>query len=66
MVNVVFGHLVEQGLHPTLGDHGDPGEHAANLLRALGVTPAAEGDPRIQQHVHEELAQLRAVMMGEQ
>nr|WP_034276468.1 hypothetical protein [Haloechinothrix halophila] len=65
MVNVVFGHLVEQGLHPTFGDNGDPGEHAAKLLHALGVTPTAEGDARIQHDVHEELAQLRAVLMDE-
>lgn len=65
IVNVVFGHLVEQGLHPTFGDHGDPGEHAAKLLHALGVTPTAEGDARIRHDVHEELAQLRAVLMDE-
>jgi hypothetical protein len=44
VVNVVFHHLVEQGLHPTLGDSGHPGEPAAELLRALGIEPRAEGD----------------------
>lgn len=65
IVNVVFQHLVEQGLHPTLGDNGHPGAPAAELLKALGITPTAEGDARIRQDVHEELAQLRAVMMDE-
>jgi len=63
IVNVVFQHLAEEGLHPTLGGNGDPGEHAAGLLQALGVTPTAEGDARIQRDVHQELAQLRAVLM---
>ncbi|GAA5106918.1 hypothetical protein [Haloechinothrix salitolerans] len=65
IVNIVFHHLVEQGLHPTLGDHGDPGERAAELLRALGITPTATGDARIQRDVNEELAQLRAVLMDD-
>lgn len=65
IVNIVFGHLVEQGLHPTLGDHGDPGEQAAKLLHALGITPTSTGDARVKRDVHDELAQLRAVMMGE-
>ncbi len=65
IVNIVFHHLVEQGLHPTFGDHGNPGEHAAKLLQALGVTPTAAGDARVQRDVHDELAQLRAVLMEE-
>ena len=35
IVNLVFHHLADQGLHPTLGESGDPGEPAAALLRAL-------------------------------
>ena len=65
VVNVVFHHLVEQGLHPTLGDTGHPGEPAAELLRALGITPRAEGDLRAARNVQEHLAQLRASMFGE-
>ena len=34
VVNLVFHHLADQGLHPTLGESGDPGEPAAALLRA--------------------------------
>ena len=63
IVNVVFDHLVEEGLHPVFGGHGDPGESAAELLRALGVTPTAEGDSRIHRDVHRELAQLRTLIM---
>ena len=65
VVRLVFDHLAEQGLHPVLGESGDPGEHAAELLRALGITPAARGDSRVAQSVREELAELRATMMEE-
>ncbi|MBP2325128.1 hypothetical protein JOF56_005513 [Kibdelosporangium banguiense] len=64
VVNVVFHHLVEQGLHPAFGETGHPGEPAAELLRALGITPRAEGDLRAAQNVQEHLAQLRASMFG--
>ena len=43
IVNLVFDHLVEHGLHPTLGAAGHPGEPAAELLRALGITPDRRG-----------------------
>ena len=65
VVNLVFHHLAEQGLHPVLGDAGDPGDPAAALLRALGITPAAEGDARTTQGVRDELAELRARMFDE-
>lgn len=65
VVNVVFRHLAETGLHPTLGTGGDPGEHAARLLRALGVSPTAEGDSRVSENTREELASLRATLMDE-
>ena len=38
IVNLVFHHLAEEGLHPVLGETGDPGAPAADLLRALGIT----------------------------
>src|SRR6476661_11182615 len=44
IVNLVFHHLADEGLHPVLGEAGDPGKPAAELLRALGITPAAEGN----------------------
>jgi hypothetical protein len=43
IVNLVFHHLVDEGLHPILGDSGNPGEPAAALLAALGVEPVVEG-----------------------
>jgi hypothetical protein len=39
IVNLVFHHLASQGLHPVLGEAGDPGAPAADLLRALGIRP---------------------------
>lgn len=43
VVNLVFRHLAEEGLHPVLGETGDPGAPAAQLLRALGITPVVAG-----------------------
>jgi len=65
VVNLVFHHLADQGLHPTFGT-GDPGAHAAELLRALGIAPASEGN-RIQdlRRKTDELARIRAAMFGE-
>lgn len=64
VVNVVFRHLVDAGLHPVLGETGDPGTPAAQLLRALGITPAAEGDRRHVLRVREQLAELRERAFG--
>ncbi|HEY4459463.1 MAG TPA: hypothetical protein VGN81_34440 [Pseudonocardiaceae bacterium] len=61
IVDVVFSHLVDAGLHPTLGS-GHPGDPAAELLRALGIVPTNEGDTRISQETRRHLAQLRATM----
>ncbi len=65
IVNLVFRHLAEQGLHPALGADGHPGEPAAELLRAFGIAPTVEGDARVQRGIHDELAQLRTRMLGE-
>lgn len=65
IVNVVFHHLAGQGLHPMLGETGDPGEPAAQLLRALGIEPAAEGNRQVSQNVRQHLAEIRAAMLGE-
>jgi hypothetical protein len=59
VVNLVFHHLVEHGLHPTLGESGHPGEPAAALLRALGITPLVDADPRATQDIRDHLAELR-------
>ena len=59
IVNLVFHHLAEQGLHPVLGATGDPGAPAAELLKALGIKPAAEGNKQLSRDVHDHLAQIR-------
>jgi hypothetical protein len=65
IVNLVFHHLADQGLHPVLGDQGDPGAPAAELLRAFGIQPAAEGNLKIAQDVRDQLAEIRTAMFGE-
>jgi hypothetical protein len=62
IVNLVFGHLAEQGLHPVLGDHGDPSEPARALLTALGIQPSAEGNREVMRRVHAHLAEIRTVV----
>ena len=62
IVNQVFHHLVANGLHPTLGAGGDPGAPAAELLRALGIEPAAEGDRQVSLNVRRQLADLRSAV----
>jgi hypothetical protein len=59
VVNLVFHHLAEQGLHPVLGDTGDPGGPAADLLRALGITPAKEGSRQASEQTKRDLAAIR-------
>jgi len=65
VVNLVFHHLAEQGLHPTFSEAGDPGEHAARLLLALGIQPRAEGNRQVYENTKDELARIRAAMFGE-
>jgi hypothetical protein len=65
IVNLVFGHLVSEGLRPTLGEWGDPGPPAAALLSALGIVPAAEGNAQVKRAAQERLAQIRAAMFDE-
>jgi hypothetical protein len=65
VVNLVFEHLADQGLHPVLGDTGDPGPPAADLLRALGIEPAPEGNRQDSQRVQDHLAEIRNAFFGE-
>jgi hypothetical protein len=65
VVNLVFHHLAEQGLHPVLGESGDPGEPAAGLLLALGIEPAVEGNRQISEDIQHHLTELRDTFFGE-
>lgn len=65
VVNLVFQRLASEGLHPTLGESGDPAIPAAALLRALGIEPAPEGNMRVSRDVRDHLAQIRAAMFGQ-
>jgi hypothetical protein len=66
IVNLVFHHLVDEGLHPILGDSGNPGEPAAALLVAMGVEPVAEGSRQARDQIRSQLDELRAAAFGEQ
>jgi hypothetical protein len=61
IVNLVFSHLASEGLHPVLGEAGDPVAPAAELLRALGITPAAEGSRQAAEQTKQQLAEIRAL-----
>jgi hypothetical protein len=65
VVHLVFSHLAEQGLHPVLGEAGDPGAPAAALLAALGIAPAAEGNRQIRRDIDEQLGALRAAVFDD-
>ena len=65
IVNLVFTHLSDEGLHPTLGESGDPGAPAAALLRALGIEPAAEGNREVVRGIRAHLAEIRTVMLDQ-
>jgi hypothetical protein len=61
IVNLVFEHLAGQGLHPVLGEAGDPGAAAADLLKALGITPDKEGSRQASEQTRQQLARIREV-----
>jgi hypothetical protein len=65
IVNLVFRQLAAEGLHPVLGESGDPGKPAADLLRALGIRPAYESTPHVVTRVGDELARLREAFEAE-
>jgi hypothetical protein len=60
IVNLVFHHLAQAGLHPVLGESGDPGKPAADLLHAMGITPAKEGSRQASEQTKRDLAAIRA------
>jgi hypothetical protein len=65
IVNLVFRHLADEGLHPILGETGDPGAPAAELLRALGIEASYDGSKKITRRVSDELARLREAFEAE-
>ena len=64
VVNLVFHHLADNGLHPVLGDAGDPAEPAAALLRALGIQPGRNDETVSSAAVQDQLAEIRERMFG--
>ncbi|MBA2699117.1 MAG: hypothetical protein H0U61_10170 [Nocardioidaceae bacterium] len=65
VVNLVFTHLADQGLHPVLGESGDPAQPARELLLALGIEPAPEGNREVMRNVWAHLAEIRAAVLEE-
>jgi hypothetical protein len=65
VVNLVFHQLAKEGLHPVLGHAGDPGPPAAELLRALGIQPDAQGNRKVVEDVRDHLATIREAVLGE-
>jgi hypothetical protein len=61
IVHLVFQHLAAEGLHPVLGEAGDPGAAAAALLRAFGITPDKEGSRQASEQTKQQLAKIREV-----
>ncbi len=65
VVNLVFHHLADQGLHPVLGEAGDPAGPATALLRALGIEPGRNDETVSSATVQDELTRIRTTMLGE-
>jgi hypothetical protein len=65
VVNLVFQHLADEGLHPILGATGDPGPPAAALLAALGIEPAAEGNRQVMEAIRVDLQMMRITVLGD-
>ncbi len=65
VVNLVFHHLADHGLHPVLGDAGDPCVPATALLRAMGIEPGRNDETVSSSHVQDRLAEIRERFLGE-
>ncbi len=62
VVNLVFTHLSDQGLHPILGESGDPGPPARPCCWRWGSSPPPRATGRSMRDVRAHLAEIRAVM----
>jgi hypothetical protein len=65
VVNLVFRHLAHSGLHPVLGETGDPAVPATALLRAMGIEPGRNDENITSPAAQDELAALRDHYLGE-
>lgn len=65
VVDLVFNHLADQGLHPVLGDGGDPAVPATALLRSFGIEPGRNDESITSATVQDQLAEIRTRMLGE-
>lgn len=65
VVNLVFHHLADEGLHPVLGEAGDPAIPATALLRAFGIEPGRNDETVASPSVQDDLAAIRARVLGE-
>ena len=65
IVNLVFAHLADHGLHPVLGESGDPGAPARELLLAMGIEPSPEGNREVMRGVRAHLDEIRSVVFDE-
>lgn len=65
VVDLVFTHLADQGLHPVLGDGGDPAVPATALLRSFGIEPGRNDESITSATVQDQLAEIRTRMLGE-
>ena len=64
VVNLVFHYVADSGLHPVLGEAGDPAQPAAALLRALGIEPGRNDETVASPAVQDQLAEIRERMFG--
>jgi hypothetical protein len=64
IVNIVFTHLADAGLHPVLGEAGDPAVPAAALLRSFGIEPGRNDETVASATVQDELSLIRERFLG--
>ncbi|MFP5021239.1 hypothetical protein [Pseudonocardia phyllosphaerae] len=63
VVNIVFHHLADAGLHPVLGGQGDPAAAATDLLAAMGIAAAHDKAGPADPEIRDELTELRRTLM---